>query len=117
MVTEAVEFRSKLSPENTSEISPAIPPTVSFTPLNLSCSPWSKPYMIALPAGINNLRSYSIGPLWSRIQFAIPPTKFVTPSQADFKPPKKPLTHKLREPKEAAIPVVEPKNDLKKALV
>src|SRR5699024_195806 len=47
-----------------------------------------KPFMIARPAGINSLRSYEIGPLCSLIQSAIPPTKFFTPSQARFKPPR-----------------------------
>ena len=67
-----------------------MPPTVFLTSLNLSCKPLSKPCMIALPAGINSLRSYSIGPLWSAIHPAIPPTKSVTLFQADFNPPKNP---------------------------
>ncbi|SNJ15619.1 Uncharacterised protein [Streptococcus pneumoniae] len=85
-----VPLKPKSSFENAFEISPAIPLTDFLTSLKRSCNPLSKPCIIALPAGIKSLRSYSIGPLWSRIQLAIPPTKSVTAPQADFKPPRNP---------------------------
>src|SRR5690606_10813497 len=84
-------MRTSIGVSNGRAIWSAIPETKVRTDWKLSSSPFWRPHMIALPAGIRSLRSLGIGPFTLAIQPAMLLTQLITGWNAAFKPFHRPL--------------------------